>query len=296
MDGRASFSESIQAAFKNQWNLLFFGAAIVAAVVSGRFDAMLPIVVAAEVGYLGLLASNDRYRALVHRRKGKERNAAAAQVMRQRFEQLYRGLDISYGQHFDDLRNRCLVLAELATRDASSNAGPGVGALAQTQLASVNKLLWVYLKLLHTKSTLEAFLHRVDVQEIDRIEEDARRRFRELPQGPDSSAIAEKMRKSIEDTLATVEARRDNLKRAQDNREYVSLELQRIEAKLSGIAELAVNRQDPGLLTDDIDSVARSVEATEEAIGELQSLTGFTEEDDAMAPEILAGPVVRMRG
>jgi hypothetical protein len=67
----------------------------------------------------------------------------------------------------------------------------------------------------------------------------------------------------------------------------VQLELGRIGAKLSGIAELAVNRQDPRLLTDDVDDVARSVQATEEAIGELQVFTGLTDEDEN-APEILS--------
>ena len=101
--------------------------------------------------------------------------------------------------------------------------------------------------------------------------------------------MAEKKRKSLEDTLATVAARRDNIKKARENHDFVTLELERIAAKLNGIAELAVNRQDPGLLSHDVDDVARSVQATEEAIGELQSFTGLTV-DDVAAPEILSAP------
>jgi len=289
MTGRVSFGRYIKSAFKNRWNLLFFGAGLLIALMSGRADVVLPMVAAGEILYLGLLSTNARYQRLTDARLLGDESAVTAQMMRARFEKLYAGLPPNECQMFDGLRMRCLVLANLATPDAKDKSQNAVGQLAQAQLASVNKLLWVYLKLLHTKITLDSFFWQVDPRELDTTEQEARRLFAQLPSGSDGeSPMNRKKRKSIEDTLATVEARRDNLRKARENQEYVSLEIRRIEAKLTGIAELAVNRHNPGMLTDDIDIVASSIEATEEAIGELHSLTGLTVDDDVMAPEILS--------
>ena len=287
MAGRLGFVDYVKAAFKSKWNLLFLGAGVVAALISGRADVVLPILAAGEIGYLGLLGTNPRYRLLVDARHGDEQSAATAQAVQERFRCLYRGLDQQSAAQFEELRRRCLVLTSLANNDPS--VGVGVGELARSHIESVNKLLWVYLKLLYTKGSVESFLMRVDFREIDRLEREARQLFALLPAGPDCDHMAVKKRKSIEDTLATVEARRENIRKARENHEYVWLEIQRIEAKLTGLAELAANRQDPGMLTNDIDTVARSVEATEDAIGELQSLTGFAATDDMMAPDILSG-------
>jgi len=288
MPGRLNLFRYVKAAFKNRWNLLLFGGGVLAAFISGHWDVLLPMVAAAEILYLGVLATNPRYQLLVKSEMGGQQTAMSAQKMRERFEQLYRGLSAHDAGRFDGLRMRCLGLANLATRDSDGNKQHGVGELAQAQLASVNKLLWVYIKLLHTKHTLEIFFMQVNEDEIDSIEADARRVMHQLSAGAEGDGpMAARKRKSIEDTLATVAARRENLRKAQENHEYISIEIQRMEAKLSGIAELAVNRQDPGLLTQDIDYVTRSVEATEEAIGELQSLTGLSLSDDEFAPEIL---------
>jgi multidrug resistance efflux pump len=134
---------------------------------------------------------------------------------------------------------------------------------------------------------LERFFWQIDANEIDRLERESRELLDRLQTTEVGGAIADKKRRSIEDLLATVNARRANIAKARENYEFVSIELQRIEAKLSGIAELAVNRQNPDMLSHDVDEVARSVEATEEAIGELHSLTGLALSDDIMTPEIL---------
>jgi hypothetical protein len=288
MAARQSFASYLQAAFTNRWNLLFLVAGTAAAAISGHADVLLPLMGAAELGFLGMISTNPRFHRAVDAMQGAAEAALGAQTLRARFDELYRGLDARYRKSFDELRGRCVVLADLAGRGGTAEEDIGVGQVAQEQLAGVNKLLWVYLKLLHTKGTLERFFQSIDPAELDRLEKDAKERLEELPK--DSiDPMVDKKRKSLEDTLATVAARRDNIKKAQENHDFVSLEMERIAAKLTGIAELAVNRQDPGLLTHDVDDVARSVQATEEAIGELQSFTGLTV-DDVQAPEILSAP------
>ncbi|MBI5542438.1 MAG: hypothetical protein HY901_01005 [Deltaproteobacteria bacterium] len=293
MAGRQGFATYLKAAFANRWNLLFLGAGAIAAAISGHADVALPLLGAAEIAYLGMIGTNSRFHRAIDSQLGAAEAAAGLKAMKARFDELYRGLDPRYRQKFDELRARCTVLADLAGREPSEE-DLGVGTVAQEQLSGVNRLLWVYLKLLHTKGGLENFFQSIDPSELDRLEKDAKRRLEELPKEL-GDAMAEKKRKSIEDTLSTVAARRDNIKKARENHDYVTLEMERIAAKLTGIAELAVNRQDPGLLTHDVDDVARSVQATEEAIGELQSFSGLTV-DDVAAPEILSAPPQRVHG
>ena len=290
MAGPQKMGAYIKAAFTHRWNLLAFIGAAAAGAMSPAPDVVLPLVFAAEMLFLGLVATNPRFHRAVDAEQGAARAAEGAEVMRARFDELYRGLDPLLRKRFEELRVRCGVLAELAGKDPGSL---GMDQVAQSQLGGVNKLLWVYLKLLHTKMTLERFFASIDTDELDRVEREAQRRLEELPKEP-GHELAEKKRKSIEDTLTTVLARRANIKRAHENHEFVTLELERIGAKLSGISELAVNRQDPGLLTHDVDDVARSVEATEEAISELQVYSGLTAADFA-APEILSAPPQQVR-
>jgi len=293
MAGRQTFGAYVKAALLNRWNVLALFATGALAFMSGHPDVVLPIVAAAELAFVGMVATNPRFHRAVDAERGAEEARKAQWAMRMRFEQLYRGLEGRYRARFDELRGRCEVLRELAGKDGDA-AQMGLGQVAQTQLSGVNKLLWVYLKLLHTEMTLERFFQSMDPAELDRLETDARQRLEDLPKDA-TDALTEKKRKSIEDMLATVQARRDNLKKAKENYEFVDLELNRIGAKLTGIAELAVNRQDPGLLTHDVDDVARSVQATEEAIGDLQVYTGLTV-DDVHAPEILSAAPQRVRG
>jgi hypothetical protein len=62
------------------------------------------------------------------------------------------------------------------------------------------------------------------------------------------------------------------------NRQFVSIELDRIEGKIQALAEMAVNRQDPDFLSSQVDSAAESMRQTEKAVSELQHLTGLADE------------------
>jgi len=51
-----------------------------------------------------------------------------------------------------------------------------------------------------------------------------------------------------------------------------------MENKIQALAEMAVNRQDPDLLSSQVDSAAESMRQTEKAVSELQHLTGLADE------------------
>jgi DNA repair ATPase RecN len=164
--------------------------------------------------------------------------------------------------------------------------------VSESQALGVNKLLWVYLKLLHTRMNLNKFLKSIDERDLDNQLAQSRSRIEtvEKENGPSK----EKMLHSLQDTLQTIQARKDNFRKAKDNFEYVGLELERIATKLTALAELAVNRQDPATITTGVDEVAKSVETTEQTIGDLRVFTGLTAEDE-VAPQIMDRKVQERR-
>lgn len=283
----------LKAAFFKPWNLLAFLTLLIAGVLSGQAVVVLPIVFALETAYLGFIGMSPRFRRAIDTERAQRSSSLPSSAkeisakQKARFDELYGGLDPRLRRQFDELRTRCNAFNALN--------GDGAGSLvAKEQLAGVNKLLWVYLKLLHTKMTLDRFFETLNTEELDRTERDALRRLEDIPQDA-LDPLSDKKRKSIEDTIMTVRARRENIKRALDNREFVMLEIDRIGVKLTGISEMAINRHDPGAITQDVDGVARSVEATEQAIGELNLFTGFTAIDD-VAPDILSDTRQKVAG
>ena len=293
MPGKNNFGTYLKAAFRNRWNYLFLAGSFVAAMLTGHPDVFLALLAAAELALLTLVSSNPRFQRNIDAQNNASTERESEQALGRRFTQLLYGLGVPAQKRFEALRTRCEALRDLTVARNADDANANIDKISDSQLQGVNKLLWVYLKLLHTHTTLEQFFKSIDENEIVRLEEAARARLDQLPK-ESTDGINEKKRRSLEDTLATATARRENLKRARENHEYVELELERIAAKLTALSELAVNRQDPALITNEVDDVARSVEGTEQAIGELQQYTGLTQ-DDLQAPAILTARPQRVR-
>ena len=288
MAGKQNFAEYLKAAFQNRWNLLLLAGGTVASIIAPHTDIFLSLVAAGELALITYLASNPRFQRTID--AGGIDPDRVDENLNRRFYELYSGLNPASQKRFEDLRVRCESLRDLAVPRESSHGS--LDKMADSQLQGVNRLLWVYLKLLHTRATLEQFFKSTNEQEITNLEDSTRVRLSQLPKG-DLSENSDRKRRSLEDTLATATARKDNLKRARENFEYIELELERIAAKLTALSELAVNRQDPGMLTNEVDDVARSVEGTEQAIGELQVYSGLTQAD-MQAPAILTPKMQRV--
>ncbi len=287
---RLTFGEYMKEAFRNRWNLLFLGGATLAALISGRPDIGLPIVGALELGALVWAANNPRFQRAIYSRIGAVEAQRSNEAMMKRYDQLYRALDPASQEAFDALRARCESLRLLAERSAADK-NAGLDLITREQLAGLNRLLWVYLKLLHTRSTLDHFFRTTDQADLEKQLDAAKQRLASIPENA-TDGLEQKKRRSVEDTVTTIAARLENVQRARHNYEFVNLELERVKAKLEAVAELAINRQDPASVTDQVDDAARSVEATEQALNEMQAITGIGI-DDLQAPAIIASHRVR---
>jgi hypothetical protein len=152
-------------------------------------------------------------------------------------------------------------------------AGDARGGAEEIRTPGLDRLLWLFLRLLLSKTALDRFLGTMNNAEITARLEQLRKDLAAAQGGGDERIV-----RSLQDSIAMSELRLDNAERARKNAQFVSVELDRIEGKIQALAEMAVNRQDPDFLSTQVDSAAESMRQTEKAVSELQHLTGLADE------------------
>ena len=191
-------------------------------------------------------------------------------------------------RRFEQIRARCLEMRVIAN-EVRGRSGQGSLPGEDLNTPALDRLLWVFLRLLISHEALERFLEHTDA---DRIKTQLAQAKSQLEQ---HGAGDERIARSLRDSVAAQEQRLANYERAQTNAEFVRVELDRIEAKIHALTESSVNRQDPDFLTNQIDSVTESMQSTEKAISELQQITGLVDEMQE-APAILEADIRRVTG
>lgn len=283
--GGAGLARYLREAFLFRWNLLLFLGAAAAAVLAPFPDVTLPLVAAAELLYLGALTSMPRFRAAVDARAHAERGRAAAPP--QALTELLAALDPPARTRFERLRARCLDMQRLAQGVRGRGAGEGGAAAIRTP--ALDRLLWAFLRLLGASQALERFLAATDETALGReiAELEAKRAQAEARKD-------ERLTRALADAISTAELRLENHRKAHSNAEFVSVELDRIEGKIRAVAEMAVSHQDADQISSQVDSVAASMAHTEQAIREIDQITGLGQEL-AEPPPILGATLERQR-
>lgn len=264
----------LKAAFTNRWNLLALMAATGAAIIGGRPDIGLPLVLAAEAAYLAVVGGSSKFQNYVdvedHQRTRSVRSEQNEKVLQRIIRSLPRPLRERYYQ----LQQRCEELQSIAA-DLQQPTGRELSpSLTSLQVQGLDRLLWIYLRLLFTYNSLQKFLEKTS---IDRIQRDIQRIESRLKlfDAQDDSPHAKKMRRTLEDNLKTSRDRASNYERARANHEFVELEIDRLENKIKSLAEVAVNRQEPDYVSSQVDEVANSMLETERTMNDLQGFTGL---------------------
>jgi hypothetical protein len=269
-------TDYLREAFLFRWNLLFFLGSAAAAAMAPMSEALLPLVAAGELVYLAGLVSVPRFRAAIDAkihaaRKGDRAHDEPAQPA-QSLVTMLAGLPDDARVRFERLHARCLEMRGIAA-GVRGAAGDHHGTPEEIRTPGLDRLLWLFLRLLLSKTALDRFLRTMNEQEITARVAELRTSMAAAQAGGDERIV-----KSLQDSIAMGELRLDNFERAKKNAEFVAVELDRIEGKIQALAEMAVNRQDPDFLTSQVDSAAESMRQTEKAVSELQHLTGMAEE------------------
>ncbi len=277
----ATTSEYLKEAFFFRWNMLFFLGGTAAAVLTPLAPVLLPLVGAGELAYLAGLISVPRFRAAIDakvhaRRQGTP--ATSPSVPAPSLHTMLSSLPAESRGRFEQLHARCLEMRGIAA-GVRGTAGNQAGAAEEIRTPGLDRLLWLFLRLLLSKAALDRFLKTMDGQEISHRLEQLRKSLATAQTGGDDRVV-----RSLQDSIAMGELRLDNFGRAKKNAEFVSVELDRIEGKIQALAEMAVNRQDPDFLSSQVDSAAESMRQTEKAVSELQHLTGLGEQLEEPPP------------
>jgi hypothetical protein len=268
--GSAGLGEYLKRAFLHRWNLLVFLGAFAAGAISPWPDAIIPLVFAAEVAFLGGLVSVPRFRDAIDAQVYKEsqqprgdRAVAASPTL----SEMVNSLTPESRRRFETLRGRCQQMRTIAR----GVGGQGSNTTEDLSTPALDRLLWIFLRLLRSEQSLQQFLSSTSSAEIRSRLEEAKKRLTTAP-------ADDRFKRSLEDSVAAQEMRLENYDRAGANAEFVRLELDRIEAKIQALAESGVNRQDPNTLSSQIEGVAESVQSTETAMRELQQITGLVDQ------------------
>ena len=270
----AGMSDYLREAFLFRWNLLLFLGGTAAAAMTPLAPVLLPLVAAGEITYLTGLVSIPRFRAAIDAKFHAARAAAGPEPPPPppvSVVAMLNGLPADARTRFQRLHSRCVEMRGIAA-GVRGAAGDASASGDEIRTPGLDRLLWLFLRLLLSKAALDRFLKTMNEQEIAaRLAE--QRKSLEAAKGGDERII-----RSLQDSMASSELRLDNYGRARKNAEFVSIELDRLEGKIQALAEMAVNRQDPDFLSSQVDSAADSMRQTEKAVSELQHLTGLADQ------------------
>jgi len=296
---RAGLLRYLKEAFVFRWNLLILGGATAAAVILGQPDIGLPLVAAAEVTYLAGLATLPRFQRAIDAKAHAESGGgvlraspAPAQdpsAARDRIIDVLKSLAEDRRARFLRLRARCVEMTRIANAVRGETADAS-GASTELRQPALDRLLWVFLKLLMSEQAITRFLQAADLPQIQHSIDDLASRIKKREETvAEAERADDRILRSLNDSLQTALLRRENVAKAQGNAEFVAAELDRLENKIQAVTEMAVSHSDPDEMSSRIDAIAEGISQTEQTIRDLQSITGMTAQDDT--PSILSADI-----
>jgi hypothetical protein len=287
----------VKHAFLYPWNLLFFLGGAALAAMSPHPDAFIPIIGGLELAYLTGLSSIPRFRTAIDAKVAAKARAAHANAgvsgsSQQSLERILETLPAPALRRFLLLRQRCFEMRSIAS-GVRGQADTGPDSAESIRTPALDRLLYLFLRLLVSQNGLDRFLRSTSEQDLSTKLADVRTRLEAAKTAGD-----ERVTNSLQDSVADAELRLENYRKAAKDAEFVAIELDRIETKIQALMEMGVSRQDPDYLSHQVTAAAESMQHTEAAVNELQHLTGLAdqiEEPPAILESTIAGLVARDR-
>jgi hypothetical protein len=295
--GGAGIKEYVKHAFLYPWNLLLFLGGAALAAMSPYPDALLPIVGGLELAYLTGLTAMPRFRLaidarLAKRARGEPVDTPQSANARQSLEKILESLPAPALRRFLALRARCFEMRSIASGIRGQTDGAHDSS-ESIRTPALDRLLYLFLRLLVSQNGLDRFLRSTSEKELEARLADVRTRFEAAKAGGD-----ERVTRSLQDSVADAELRLDNYRKAAKDAEFVAIELDRIETKIQALIEMGVSRQDPDYLSHQVTAAAESMQHTEDAVNQLQHLTGLADQIEEPPPILeanIGGVVMRDR-
>ncbi len=216
-----------------------------------------------ELGYLLTLATNGRFQRAV----ASQPLAAARAEWNARIDRLRSRLDRDDRERFAALSQRCASIIDLQTHGGAETP-QGI----ETQVDSLGRLSWMFLRLLVARSMiLRVVEDGEDVALLERRRDALQRQLR------DGGGPAD-LRRSIQGQLEILEQRIEQRAEGEQKLAYTDAELLRIEEQVELIREQAALSTDPEILSRRIDEIAATLGGTGQVIREQQKVYGAMED------------------
>jgi hypothetical protein len=294
---RSSVLEYLKHAFRYRWNLLLFLGGAALGAMSPWPDAILPLLGGLEIAYLTAMLSSDRFRTGIDAKLAAEARGAslredprASQAAQQSLQRLLDALPLPSMRRFMLLRQRCFEMRDIASGVRGHAAGTDPAPSDSISAPSLDRLLFLFLKLLVTQAGLDRFLKSTSEQELSLRLEDVKKKLTAAQASND-----ERVTNSLKDSVADAELRLDNYRKSKKDSDFVAVELDRIETKIQALIEMGVSRQDPDFLSTQVTAAAESMQHTEDTVNQLQHLTGLADQLEE-PPAIMSANLDRVGG
>jgi hypothetical protein len=261
-----------RAAFIQPWNLLLFFGAIGLSVASGTADTLAPFIMAAELAYVTGLSAMPRFRTAIDAKIAKQERGAEATInpdAEATLQRMIASLPNTGLRRFLSLRQRCYEMRDIAA-GVRGQMHEGEVAADAMRSSSLDRLLFLFLKLLVSQAGLERFLNTTSDRELELRLADVQARLADAQSRNDERIV-----RSLQDSVADATLRLENYRKSMKDAEFVNVELDRIETKIRALVEMAVSRQDAEALSVQVTAAADSMKQTEDAVNHLQHLTGL---------------------
>jgi len=261
-----------RAAFIQPWNLLLFFGAIGLSVASGTADTLAPFIMAAELAYVTGLSAMPRFRTAIDAKIAKQERGSEGTISAEAETTLQRmvaSLPNTALRRFLSLRQRCYEMRDIAA-GVRGQMHEGTIAADAMRSSSLDRLLFLFLKLLVSQAGLERFLNTTSDRELELRLADVQTRLADAQSRNDERIV-----RSLQDSVADATLRLENYRKSMKDAEFVNVELDRIETKIRALVEIAVSRQDAEALSVQVTAAADSMKQTEDAVNHLQHLTGL---------------------
>ena len=274
---------ALKRAFTWHWHLLGLGAGAAVTVLSGAPLLFLPFLAAAELGYLGFLGLNPRFQKVL---KGQRRTPPPLPTdPTMRFQQLMAFLNPIDAERFETLRRRCLELLNLRRSMGTKDGAPGVDDFRGE---SLDRMLWLFLKLLHQRSGLERFLGATRRDQIELELKSAEQQLATAQSRDTAAGLPEsRLATSIRDRVVTIRERLDNHRKASEGLELVTAEIDKTEQQITHLCEVGMTMSDSVGLSVQIDSISASLQSSEKIFSDASFSQIY---DDEPAPPLLSAP------
>src|SRR3984893_1178024 len=233
---RAGVPDYLKEAFLFRWNLLFLLGGTAAAALTPLAGVLLPLVAAGELTYLTGLISIPRFRSAIDAKvhaagKSAAAGGAPAEPPAVSLVTMLTGLPPDARPRFEKLHARCLEMRAIAAgvRGAAGDQG---SSAEEIRTPGLDRLLWLFLRLLLSKAALDRFLQAMNEHDITTRLEDLRKSLAAAQAAQTAQAGKaggaggpggdDRIVKSLQDSAPMRQLRLGNYGRAQKTADLVS--------------------------------------------------------------------------